>query len=936
MTTPPASFGLWIRQRRRALDLTQEELAARVGCSISAVRKIESDERRPSRQVAELLAGALEIPPGEHVTFLRIARMELRVDHLASISAPAPRPIVTMVLPPSPAPPSPIPPAPAPPSLPGAARDSAPATRVVALPTPPTPLVGREVEVAQLASTLLRAECRLLTLVGAGGIGKSRLALSVAVSLADHFRDGVAFVALAALEAGSPAENRGGAASALARTLSLGQFAHADPLHQSLTYLLDKQLLLVLDSLEHLLDGGDQVVTEILRTAPEVKILVTSRETLNLQGEWLFHLRGLAVPDSLEAAVLQHASAVRLFLQSARRANVTFEPESEDLAAIARICRMVEGMPLAIELAASWVRVLSCREIAAEVERDWGFLAGSSRDMPARHRSMRAVFDQTWSLLTPVEREAMQALSVFRRGFRRDAALQVAGSPLLTLSTLAAKALLNPAAGDRLEIQELVRQYSAERLESSGGLSKARTVHALYFLQLAEAAEARLHGPDQMEWLDRLEADHENLRAALRWFAVHDALGGLRLASHLWWFWFVRGHWKECRDWFDLLLKRTEGAACPERAAAMARAANMVWLNGEAQAAHALASGALETARACRDETSLALIHYVQGQVATHLDVEVSTRSFEESLTLARGAGDRWSEARALYRLAVNAFVDDDLARARDRFEQSLALFRALGDAWGIYAALSDLAGVSRREGDLDAAQRGGEESLEMCRRLGFRQGIAMELLSLGVVAWGSGDFARARELLAESLYAFSEIDNRRGVADVHFQQGNCARWQGDLREAEVEYEVALSLSREMRFDPSVTTALHGLAEVALLTGTPARARACLAEALAIANASRGLRFYLGALLEMGARLAQGEGDRAHAVRFAAAAESLRCRYTVRWLPVEQPEHTRLVDTLRVALGDAPFEDEWRVGAALAQEEAIAALVRYLGREAPP
>ncbi len=942
--TPPTSFGLWIRQRRRLLDLTQDALAAKVGCSLSAIRKIEADERRPSRQVAELLADALQIQAAERATFLRIARMELRVDALEGIGAPPPVPIAALVAE-RPA---------ALPVLPAALPAPAPPAIRFPLPTPPTPLVGREVELLQIAATLSNDECRLLTLVGPGGIGKSRLALAVAERMRERFDDGVLFVALAAV----PTVER--MASAMASALGVGQYGHEDPLRQVEVFLRDKRLLLVLDNMEHLLDGGEQVVSGILRHAPEVTVLATSREQLNLHGEWLFSVRGLSVPERSdgydrvpaagaaaagasadgvapdEAEMGEASSAVRLFMQSARRANVAFAPTLEDRRAIVRICRLVEGMPLAIELAASWVRVLTCSEIAAETERDWGFLSGSARDMPARHRSLRAVFDQSWALLGEEERRCLCELSVFHQGFRRDAAEAVAGARLLDLSSLVAKSLLQPLAtpaGDRFELQEMVRQYAAEQLAAGGTQPEVMRRHAVFYAARAEQLEPQLHGPQQGEILNRFAVEHANLRAALEWCARNDAEMGLRLCAALWWFWFVRGHWRESRHWQTTLLAATEGAATPipARTALLVRAANMAWLAGDLAQAAALAQEAEEAALHAGDERNLTLVRYVQGQLATHSDAARSTEAFEQSLALARRLGDRWAEARALYRLGVNAYVDDNLKRARDFYAQALAIFRALGDTWGTYAALSDAGGVSRRAGDFETAQRVGEESLALCRTLGFRQGVALELLSLGVVAWALGAFDAARGRLNESRRAFAEIDNKRGMAEAHYYLGHTELCAGNRDEARVQFEHALANSREAGFAPSIAVALHGLARVELVQGQTERCRALLREALDAQGESSGLRFMYAELVETVGRLAAREGDDAAAARLLGVAGALRERYAARRAPVEEADYSAEVAALRARLGDAPFQSHWSAGAALAPDAALAAARAVLG-----
>jgi transcriptional regulator with XRE-family HTH domain len=369
---PEVSFGAWVTRRRKALDLTREQLAGQVGYSVSALRKIESDERRPSRQMAELLADCLQVPPDQRPTFVQVARGQLRVERLvAAVSTTVtgdelPRPAIR-------------------------------------LPVPPTPLIGREAELAELARLLRDPQCRLLTLVGAGGIGKTRLAIEVAGRHQDRFPDGACFVSLASLNSSAFL------VPAIADALGYVFQRQMEPRTQLLNYLSVKQSLLVLDNVEHLLEGVD-LFAEMLERAPGVKLLATSRERLNLQGEWVFEIQGLPVPPTDQAGRAEEYSAAALFVQSARRVQAGFELGAEERPPVVRICQMVEGMPLGIELAAAWVSVLTCREIAHEIERGMDFLATTMRDVPERQRSLRAAFDHSWSLLSADSRADLSGM----------------------------------------------------------------------------------------------------------------------------------------------------------------------------------------------------------------------------------------------------------------------------------------------------------------------------------------------------------------------------------------------------------------------------------------------------------------------------------------------------------------------------------------------
>jgi predicted ATPase len=365
------TFGEWLQQQRTHRRLTREEFANRVGCSVAMLRKIETGERRPSTQIAELMANAFEIPPAEHATFVRVARGELSVDRLH----PESKPIATATI----------------------------SSRKTNLPLFPTPLIGREREVEQLSQLLRDPQCRLLALVGPGGIGKTRLAIETAAQVQDVFANGVYFIPLASVNTTRfivPV-----IADAIGFTFQSAN--RADPKTQLFGYLKEKQVLLLPDNLEQLLtEPGIELLPELLGHAPQVKLLATSRESLGLQEEWVFEVEGLPVPESIYAEGSAQNTSVELFLQRARRAHVGFNATPEDYPAILRICQLVDGMPLAIELAAAWVRALSCDEIAREIEHGMDFLSISARDIPARHRSMRAVFDHSWKLLTEESSES--------------------------------------------------------------------------------------------------------------------------------------------------------------------------------------------------------------------------------------------------------------------------------------------------------------------------------------------------------------------------------------------------------------------------------------------------------------------------------------------------------------------------------------------------
>ncbi len=719
------SFGAWVIRQRKALDLTREQLAQRVGCSVPGLRKIESDERRPSRQMAELLADCLQVSPDQRPTFLQVARGRLRAERLPATGY-----------------------------VPGGGQ-SRPAP---SLPRSPTPLIGREPELAALSKLLCDPRYRLLTLAGLGGIGKTRLALELASTQRAQFPDGVFFVPLVSLSLPEFI------APAIGSALGLSSSSLLDPREQLLNHLRHKSLLLVLDNLEHLLEGVG-LLAELLEQAPGVKLLVTSRERLNMQGEWLFDLQGLPVPPLDQVDRAEEYSAVALFVQSAQRAQVGFELRAEERSWVARICQLVEGMPLAIELAAAWVRLLSCREITQEIERNLDFLATSARDLPERHRSMRAVFNHSWKLASDEERRALSRLSVFRGGFTHEAAEQVAGASLTLLSALISKSLAQPVADGRFDLHELVRQYAEAHLDTEPeghemvlgypNSLAARKAHATYYLALVEQAVPQLYGPAQAAWLQRLEREYDNIRAALTWLLKADdrdatwrAEAALRLTGPLVRFWNGH-HFDEGRRWVEQSLA----------------------------AEAALAIRVPPSVRAVALGTAAFLL------AATQSDYDQAQVFLCESLALFWKAQNTNGLADSLDTCGDVAWLQEDYAQAKAFYEESLALRRASGVKFKIALSLLSLGNAVVEGGDYAQAHQLYKESLALCRELKDDRSTALALYGMGLVAVGRHEGQQAILHIREALGLFNKLRNELDIALcleclalVDVSQGRAAR----------------------------------------------------------------------------------------------------------------------------------------------------------------
>jgi predicted ATPase len=593
------------------------------------------------------------------------------------------------------------------------------------LPTPTTSFVGRDPELIELARLLVEPDTRFITITGGGGVGKTRLALQAAHSEVQSglFPDGIYLVFLEALtEAGL-------IASTIAHALNITLSDANGALTELTQAVKDKALLLVLDNYEHLLNGT-AVVTELLQSCSKLKLLVTSRERLNLAGEQLFMLEGLPLPkDPLALDDAQYQDAVQLFIQRAKRVRLDFCLSAENLPNILTICRLVDGLPLAIELAAAWVRLMTVNEIAAELTRNLDLLAAGGRNLHERHQSLRATFDYSWKLLSPKEQMVLSRLSVLVGGFTREAASQVAGATLPLLASLSDKSLLRLLPNGRYDRHPLLYQYTNEKLlEHPKELTDLRNKHAEYFLWLAEMAEANHFGAEQVTWLKRLEQDKDNLRAALEWtFSGGASETGLRLAAALYHFWYYRSYLQEGETWLRLALE--------------VAATNSAW--------DTLRSRLLSAAGALANERG---------------DDQRAMRLFEERLRLTQAIKDRVGQAAALNSLGIIAWGQQDHSKAQALMEASLKLRRALGKPYLVSVSLNNLGLVALARGKLDEARTFLEESLSISREIGDEMGIAMALANLGAVALEQRDCQQAERLLREALPRYHALGDRTAL----------------------------------------------------------------------------------------------------------------------------------------------------------------------------
>ena len=645
------------------------------------------------------------------------------------------------------------------------------------LPVQPTSFVGREREGVAIRKRLRRADVRLVTLTGPGGVGKTRLALHAATGVLDAFPGGVWFVSLAPLS--DPAV----VPSAIAQALGVGD-ARGRPLLDHLKdFLQSRRLLLVLDNCEHLLEGVASVVGALLEACPRLTVLATSREILHLAGERMYPTPPLRFPDRLAPArppplgVLTRCEAVALFVQRAAAAVPDFSLTAENGLAVAELCRRLDGIPLAIELAAARVKLLTPRAMLDRLERRLALLVGGPRDQPVRQQTLRATLDWGHDLLEAEERELFARLAVFSGGCTLEAAEAVCGAageptvqPIEALASLVDKSLVqrreDPAGELRFEMLETVREYALEQLRQRGGLEETQRRHADYYLALVEAAEPLIMASDAA-WLARLEQEHDNLRVALAW-AGQDEAGvplALRLAGAIGWFWYYRGYWEEGRRRFETTL-RLPGAAprTLARAKALFGVGGLAVLLGDPEGARLSLEESAAVSRQLQLDGQLALALSLLGLASlTEGRLAAAEVVIEDSVAVARRSDSRFATAFALNIAGDAAFAVGDLVRARALYEECLELSRGLGHRLGQANDLGDLARVARAQGDLARAQALNLESLDLARTLGNQRFAAKAVYNLGQVALDLKTPADATPHLGQALALFREIGDSLG-----------------------------------------------------------------------------------------------------------------------------------------------------------------------------
>lgn len=668
------------------------------------------------------------------------------------------------------------------------------------LPAETTPFVGRQAELKQITGLLAPANttCRLLTLFGPGGIGKTRLALQAARRMQPAFADGVYLVSL---------ETVGSAellATAIATALNLRLTGQSSPEAQLLAYVRERELLLLLDNFEHLLAGSDFLVT-LLEHAPGVKLLVTSREALNLYEEWLLAVEGLSYPPEGSPADPTQFDAVSLFQQRARQTLLDFSLAQNE-AAVGEICRLLLGMPLGIELAAAWVRTIACAEIARQIAANLAVLSSALRNVPPRHRSMVAVFDHSWELLRPAERQLLRQLSVFRGGFSADAAYAIAGAGRRDLSSLADKALLRVIAPGRYDLHPLIRQYVADKLAAHPEeQAESRSRHLAYFAAFVGAEETAVTNRDQQAALTRIAADLDNVRQAWAAAVAQPHTGYLnQMVGALFHVYGKRGLHQEGFQQFGRAIEAVRPLGpSPLLARLLVRQGRLGEnISRDYTISQALFSEALALARehqlpveAAQATMGLGFLALIRGQI------EQAGTYLTESVAICRQHDIPWTLANVLHFLAWVRNAEGERATAKAMADEALALHQEADDTIGVASAFTTLGKIHSDAGDFPAAEAAYAEAYAICRQNGHQVGAGQALTGLFTACYRQGNLEKAAVFAQQSLAVNRDVGNRLGMAIAHHNLGFLSAEQGQHRPAVEHYRQALALYEAIEAD---------------------------------------------------------------------------------------------------------------------------------------